>query len=115
MIQPTTEGPLPHDQPTYAGLPGINVYGMLCVPPSTPANNKWNRIGSRPAIHTSYRTKNTTIEAVTDEKVEMKSLPQTASVTSSPSSTLAAAAAAATTTASSPATSAAQQQVPVQH
>lgn len=97
------EGPLPHDQPTYAGLPGINVYGMLCVPPSSPANNKWNRIGQRPAIHTSYRTKNTTIEAVVDEKMEMKSLPPTSSATS----TLAA-----TTTASSVTSS---QQVPVQH
>ncbi|XP_055637899.1 uncharacterized protein LOC129776339 [Toxorhynchites rutilus septentrionalis] len=29
------EGPLAHDQPTYAGLPGINVYGMLCVPPES--------------------------------------------------------------------------------
>lgn len=56
-----TEGPLPHDQPTYAGLPGINVYGMLCVPYNTPTVAKW-----RPVIHTSYRSKNTTIEAVSD-------------------------------------------------
>ncbi|CAO1333139.1 unnamed protein product [Diamesa hyperborea] len=57
------EGPLPHDQPTYAGLPGINVYGMLCVPSSTTASqmNKWKQ--QRPAITSSYRTKNTTIEA----------------------------------------------------
>ncbi|ETN58485.1 doublesex cognate 73A [Anopheles darlingi] len=60
------EGPLAHDQPTYAGLPGINVYGMLCVPPETssyyaskpaktPANvyNKW-KIPSRQPV-SSYR------------------------------------------------------------
>lgn len=57
----SAEGPLPHDQPTYAGLPGINVYGMLCVPYNTPTAAKW-----RPVIHTSYRSKNTTIEAVSD-------------------------------------------------
>lgn len=56
-----TEGPLPHDQPTYAGLPGINVYGMLCVPYNAPSAAKW-----RPVIHTSYRSKNTTIEATSD-------------------------------------------------
>ena len=57
------EGPLPHDQPTYAGLPGINVFGMLCVPYNAPmqTSGKW-----RPVIHTSYRSKNTTIEAVTE-------------------------------------------------
>ncbi|CAO1363221.1 unnamed protein product [Diamesa serratosioi] len=59
------EGPLPHDQPTYAGLPGINVYGMLCVPSSTTASqmNKWKQ--QRPSITSSYRTRNTTIEAAT--------------------------------------------------
>ncbi|EAT47894.1 AAEL001026-PA [Aedes aegypti] len=58
------EGPLAHDQPTYAGLPGINVYGMLCVPPEsyapkplkTPSSqsiyNKWK---VRPAPVSSYR------------------------------------------------------------
>lgn len=63
-----TEGPLPHDQPTYAALPGINVYGMLCVPNTlqTPAFGKWH---TRPVIHTSYRSKNTTIEAATNENV----------------------------------------------
>jgi hypothetical protein len=63
----STEGPLPHDQPTYAGLPGINVYGMLCVPQTTSANtfSQW-KISQRPAIHTSYRTRNTTIEASSD-------------------------------------------------
>ncbi|KAL7046173.1 hypothetical protein ACKWTF_002501 [Chironomus riparius] len=56
------DGPLPHDQPTYAGLPGINVFGMLCVPFNTPAQaSKWH-----PVIHTSYRSKNTTIEAIND-------------------------------------------------
>jgi hypothetical protein len=83
LLNKFTEGPLPHDQPTYAGLPGINVFGMLCVPPNSSANNQWNRINQRPAIHTSYRTKNTTIEAVTDDKSEMKSLPPTSTTTAS--------------------------------
>ncbi|XP_055544593.1 uncharacterized protein LOC129729794 [Wyeomyia smithii] len=54
------EGPLAHDQPTYAGLPGINVYGMLCVPPagtqsSAPNyNNRWKVRPSSPAP--SYRS-----------------------------------------------------------
>lgn len=26
-----TEGPMSHDQPTYASVPGIRVYGMMCV------------------------------------------------------------------------------------
>lgn len=30
FIQPT-EGPMSHDQPTYASVPGIRVYGMMCV------------------------------------------------------------------------------------
>ena len=61
------EGPLPHDQPTYAGLPGINVFGMLCVPYNAPmqTSGKW-----RPVIHTSYRSKNTTIEAASDNSTE---------------------------------------------
>lgn len=25
------EGPMSHDQPTYASVPGIRVYGMMCV------------------------------------------------------------------------------------
>lgn len=25
------EGPISHDQPTYASVPGIRVYGMMCV------------------------------------------------------------------------------------
>uniref|UniRef100_A0A6P7GFI9 Uncharacterized protein LOC114341805 n=1 Tax=Diabrotica virgifera virgifera TaxID=50390 RepID=A0A6P7GFI9_DIAVI len=29
--QDTTEGPMSHDQPTYASVPGIRVYGMMCV------------------------------------------------------------------------------------
>jgi len=59
------EGPLAHDQPTYAGLPGINVYGMLCVPPQTPTNQgfltKWKDTAEYPL--TSYRSKNSTIIA----------------------------------------------------
>lgn len=36
----TIEGPMAHDQPTYASVPGIRVFGMMCVKPSneTPAN-----------------------------------------------------------------------------
>ncbi|KAI5651414.1 hypothetical protein NE865_00658 [Phthorimaea operculella] len=30
------EGPMSHDQPTYASVPGIRVYGMMCVRPTTP-------------------------------------------------------------------------------
>lgn len=26
-----TEGPMSHDQPTYASVPGIRVYGMICT------------------------------------------------------------------------------------
>ncbi|XP_026326117.1 zonadhesin [Hyposmocoma kahamanoa] len=29
------EGPMSHDQPTYASVPGIRVYGMMCVRPTT--------------------------------------------------------------------------------
>lgn len=59
-----TEGPLAHDQPTYAGLPGINVYGMLCVPPQSSAGqsfvSKWK---DNPRFPVSYRSKNSTIQA----------------------------------------------------
>jgi hypothetical protein len=67
-----TEGPLAHDQPTYAGLPGINVHGMLCVPntfqdsSSSQLNNRWN-LNRRPPISSEYRAKNTTIEAISEE------------------------------------------------
>ncbi|ENN77532.1 hypothetical protein D910_12145 [Dendroctonus ponderosae] len=27
----TLEGPMSHDQPTYASVPGIRVYGMMCI------------------------------------------------------------------------------------
>uniref|UniRef100_A0A182MVS1 Uncharacterized protein n=1 Tax=Anopheles culicifacies TaxID=139723 RepID=A0A182MVS1_9DIPT len=75
------EGPLAHDQPTYAGLPGINVYGMLCVPPETssyyaskpaktPANvyNKW-KIPSRQPV-SSYRANSAAINAAVDNDAE---------------------------------------------
>lgn len=26
-----TEGPISHDQPLYASVPGVRVYGMMCV------------------------------------------------------------------------------------
>ncbi|XP_063215707.1 uncharacterized protein LOC134527189 [Bacillus rossius redtenbacheri] len=29
------EGPISHDQPTYASVPGIRVYGMVCLPRRT--------------------------------------------------------------------------------
>lgn len=62
---PIAEGPLAHDQPTYAGLPGINVYGMLCVPEDALKTNKW-KLGKKPIITTSYRSKNVTIDAVSE-------------------------------------------------
>lgn len=31
-----TEGPMAHDQPTYASVPGIRVFGMMCVKPGYP-------------------------------------------------------------------------------
>lgn len=33
-----TEGPTTHDQPTYASVPGIKVYGMVCVSKSDSVN-----------------------------------------------------------------------------
>ncbi|XP_026749876.2 zonadhesin [Galleria mellonella] len=36
------EGPMSHDQPTYASVPGIRVYGMVCVRPTTPYNAGFN-------------------------------------------------------------------------
>lgn len=61
------EGPLAHDQPTYAGLPGINVYGMLCVPPESyapkpalkpahPQQHIYNKWKVRPSTVSSYRS-----------------------------------------------------------
>lgn len=57
------EGPLPHDQPTYAGLPGINVYGMLCVPQSSKYTVDKLKISQRPMIQSTYRTRNMTIDS----------------------------------------------------
>jgi hypothetical protein len=31
VILASAEGPMSHDQPTYASVPGIRVYGMMCV------------------------------------------------------------------------------------
>ncbi|KAG8284104.1 hypothetical protein J6590_003796 [Homalodisca vitripennis] len=42
------EGPMSHDQPTYASVPGIRVYGMMCV---NKANNSTKRRG-RPMRYT---------------------------------------------------------------
>lgn len=47
-----TEGPMSHDQPTYASVPGIRVYGMMCVNKST---NSTKRRG-RPMRHTRSLT-----------------------------------------------------------
>uniref|UniRef100_A0A336MIY0 CSON015515 protein n=2 Tax=Culicoides sonorensis TaxID=179676 RepID=A0A336MIY0_CULSO len=66
------EGPLAHDQPTYAGLPGINVYGMLCVPPQQQQSttqsfvSKWKENTRFPV--SSYRSKNSTITA--EERID---------------------------------------------
>ena len=65
-----SEGPLPHDQPTYAGLPGINVYGMLCVPQSSKDTIGQWKISQRPAILSSYRTKNITIDALLESSTK---------------------------------------------
>lgn len=70
FINISTEGPLAHDQPTYAGLPGINVYGMLCVPPQQSTTqsfvSKWKENTRFPV--SSYRSKNSTITA--EERVD---------------------------------------------
>ncbi|XP_054286167.1 uncharacterized protein LOC129002428 [Macrosteles quadrilineatus] len=42
------EGPMSHDQPTYASVPGIRVYGMMCV---NKASNSTKRRG-RPMRYT---------------------------------------------------------------
>lgn len=31
FVPANTEGPMSHDQPTYASVPGIRVYGMMCA------------------------------------------------------------------------------------
>ncbi|KAL0870585.1 hypothetical protein ABMA27_005547 [Loxostege sticticalis] len=36
------EGPMSHDQPTYASVPGIRVYGMMCVRPSPNYHSGYN-------------------------------------------------------------------------
>lgn len=44
------EGPMSHDQPTYASVPGIRVYGMMCVQPDLlrrrgrPLRLPWSRV-----------------------------------------------------------------------
>ncbi|XP_075979799.1 doublesex cognate 73A [Anticarsia gemmatalis] len=37
------EGPMSHDQPTYASVPGIRVYGMMCVRPTTAYHSPYNK------------------------------------------------------------------------
>lgn len=36
------EGPMAHDQPTYASVPGIRVFGMMCVKPTNDAHNGYH-------------------------------------------------------------------------
>ncbi|GBP64972.1 hypothetical protein EVAR_36592_1 [Eumeta japonica] len=36
------EGPMSHDQPTYASVPGIRVYGMMCVRPAPYPTSGYN-------------------------------------------------------------------------
>nr|XP_053647159.1 uncharacterized protein LOC128698793 [Cherax quadricarinatus] len=43
------EGPLNHDQPTYAQVPGIRVYGMMCV------SRNYRRVGRQVSDETEAR------------------------------------------------------------
>ncbi|XP_013169900.1 PREDICTED: uncharacterized protein LOC106119453 [Papilio xuthus] len=51
------EGPMTHDQPTYASVPGIRVYGMMCVRPSPAFQSgyKGNRYTSPSSTTSSYK------------------------------------------------------------
>lgn len=42
------EGPMSHDQPAYASVPGIRVYGMMCVNPQ-------GRAPTTPAVLTTVK------------------------------------------------------------
>ncbi|KPI99658.1 hypothetical protein RR46_02572 [Papilio xuthus] len=51
------EGPMTHDQPTYASVPGIRVYGMMCVRPSPAFQSDkpvYNRFQSHSFIDSNY-------------------------------------------------------------
>lgn len=37
----SVEGPMSHDQPAYASVPGIRVYGMMCVRDSLRINRSF--------------------------------------------------------------------------
>lgn len=39
-----TEGPMSHDQPAYARVPGIRVYGMMCNSGNVTNNNRNARL-----------------------------------------------------------------------
>ncbi|XP_068622463.1 uncharacterized protein dsx-c73A [Battus philenor] len=51
------EGPMTHDQPTYASVPGIRVYGMMCVrpAPSYQSGYKGNRYTSAQSTTSAYK------------------------------------------------------------
>ncbi|CAK1581004.1 unnamed protein product [Parnassius mnemosyne] len=51
------EGPMTHDQPTYASVPGIRVYGMMCVRPSPiyQSGYKGNRYTSAQSTTSAYK------------------------------------------------------------
>ncbi|CAG4943873.1 unnamed protein product [Parnassius apollo] len=51
------EGPMTHDQPTYASVPGIRVYGMMCVRPSPiyQSGYKGNRYTSSQSTTSAYK------------------------------------------------------------
>ncbi|KAI5725735.1 hypothetical protein M8J77_019498 [Diaphorina citri] len=59
------EGPMSHDQPTYASVPGIRVYGMMCV----------NRAASVVSTTASvYHTSSTTYRTPTPSKRKSRPL-----------------------------------------
>lgn len=45
------EGPMSHDQPTYASVPGIRVYGMMCVTKNN--GGQLSQTTSTPLLHSS--------------------------------------------------------------
>ncbi|XP_048484590.1 uncharacterized protein LOC125490179 [Plutella xylostella] len=47
------EGPMSHDQPTYASVPGIRVYGMVCVRPTPISGYNANRYTSSVTIQST--------------------------------------------------------------
>ncbi|XP_058817659.1 uncharacterized protein LOC131680967 [Topomyia yanbarensis] len=74
------EGPLAHDQPTYAGLPGINVYGMLCVPPEPIAAPKPLKTPSSSSIYNKWKVR-PALPSSSYRDTEYRSFPNGTSVT----------------------------------